>query len=151
MTKSCIAHHTLQGAVYREHWRPRLALETPKQPSEYRTSCASTTTSPTMPARLSPDPLFQKVFVLELVPIGNLGSNLCLAGIKAQQGRDTVDHVSEPQAGAYHVRCVILDLTKADAAFGLTHARFDKVFDEWGDLMAGTAPAGCPEGDERHA
>lgn len=102
-----------------------------------------------MPPRLSPYPLLQKRPVPKPPPVRDPSLDLRLARVEAQQRRHAVDHVREAEARRCDVGGVELHLAVGDAALGLAHAAGgDELVEERGDLPAGAAPGGRPEGEE---
>lgn len=124
-------------------------FETPKQPTKQRppSSGATTTPSAAVPPRLGPDPLLQEVPVPQLAPVRDLGRELGLARVEAQQRGHAVDHVGEAQPGCHEVGRVVLDLDKAHAApLGRAHLfRLDEAPQQGRDVLAGRAVARRPQ------
>lgn len=101
-----------------------------------------------MPAGLGPDPLLEEGAVPQLVPVGDLGGELGLAGVEAEQGGHAGDHVGGAEGGGGDVGAVVLDLAVGDAALLGADPGLDELAEERGDLVAGGAPRGGPEGEE---
>ena len=104
-----------------------------------------------MPPRLRTDRLLEEAPVPQLVAVRDLGRDLRLAGVEAEQGRHAVDHVVQPQAAGHDVRRVELDGAVADAALGLADSGFDEGLEERPDDLARGAPVRRPQREERRA
>jgi hypothetical protein len=104
-----------------------------------------------VPARLGADPFLQEAPISQLPAVDDLGLDLRLAGIKAQQGRDGGDEVLVAEPGGHDVRGVVLDGAVGDAALVLAQARRDQVAQQRLDDAAGRAPRCGPQGEQRGA
>lgn len=107
-----------------------------------------------MPPGLGANPLDQKLAIGQRPRVGDLCSNLGLAGVEAEQGGDRRDHVLQGKVGApgHDVGRVKLDRSQGDATLVLADARLDEGAQEGGDDAAGGTPRGgpeCEEGDAR--
>lgn len=103
----------------------------------------------TMSFRFGSDPFLEELAVGQFPAIGNLGIDLGLLGVEAEERRDRVDHVRESQARRHDVGCIIFDGAVPDPALVLTDARLDKTPDEWLDRAACWTVGCCPEREER--
>lgn len=103
----------------------------------------------TMSFRFGSDPFLEELAVGQFPAVGNLGVDLGLLGIKAEERRDRVDQVRESQARRHDVGCIILDGAVPDPALVLTDARLDEISEERLDRAACRAIGRCPEREER--
>ena len=99
--------------------------------------------------RFDSDPFLEKLAVGQSPAVGNLGLDLGLLGVEAEERRDRVDHVCKPQAGRHDVGCIILDGAVPNPALDLTNPAFDEIPEERLDRAACWAVGRCPEREER--
>lgn len=108
----------------------------------------TTSASSALPPRFVAHPFLQKATVRQLPPIDDLGLDLRLFRVEAEQRRHRGYHVRHAQAVRHDVRRVELDRAVSHAALGLSHARLDDFLQQRSDHAARGAPGGRPQRDQ---
>ena len=109
---------------------------------------ATTASAVPVSPSLGPDPFFQKSVVRQFLAIRNLGLDLCLLGVEAQERWDGVDHVGDAQSSLHDVWRVVFYSAVRNTSLGLANTRLDELTEKGGDYPACWTPGGCPERQE---